>query len=1148
MQLSRHLLLTLGLVLGACEAPPPAEEEQVDDPLTGRDVIVQRKLTQPNALLNGAWHDPVNANDTPTMTTPDGRLSIMLDIGAGPAWTVRATRAPQATAYNATRGTVDPAFVDDMLSPISATIGGDPGPWSRTVNGKTDAPNHHLGVAHDPRMPGGVTALRVADTSACLDPRVLPEQLTFDPAGTWECRRLVVVQGSFGVPRHGLIAVASEVWAARAARDRLREPRALRAVFMRPFEPMTSSVGAFLPAIIEVSVTADARLFYGSGYYAMNERPWLASGWDNRSRLELAQPSKHPADLCLYSTSSEAACSATDTRRVHFALKFPVAAYPFRNADGSLYTGDGRSFGLRYTWISFDGTEIFGNLSEAGGVVGHARGARGMIGKGTRGRFKYLDTTANVTRGYWCIDPVTGQPYAQVDGEPTEPGRCREYDGLRTTAPLGTATGLWRAFPEQAEAVLPWVRRRPSYLLLEAHNMLRNFGGTAASAFNTHSTARSATAVGRRVYHEVAMDDFVDGDYLAYYHMNELVRANSDRVRIFDLTGTPDTSGNDCTLRHGASAARFSFERNGTDVPGDVNDGFMGRALTFGSGALMRSTCAPLATLAGTMTVELAVKPAALPTARHSLLSNGTAWAVALESARELSLTVGSATVRWPVSLSAGTWTHFTVVVQPAATGGSTARLYQDGEVQAELALSTTVAGANALCVGPGCASSAASTTLAIDEIAISRVARDAAHAAVAALALAESSAFTPGRSEAEGSYLFRGDGVWPTWSTVLRPAELRIPDALLDFVRWSGTTEHSGAVRRTRFERLRALGEALFRDDVLTTYRTGTTYLEAANGRSCASCHQGDSGARTGVRFDQGVRRGVATTQPLLINTPNSDNRAFSTRQFLDVRSPDVLEQVLHPMTGSFVSPNDGLEYFEMGGDLTRVLGFLNSADAGRVVAGVTPADGFPRAGDGFPSGVTAPRGVPNYLAWFRFVFGTSASDTSVRVTEARLRLALAAFLVGRVGALSPAELVLSDQANSLSNAEQAQVRRGRLLFEGKARCTACHSGAMLSDELVHVSGPSGVATKTPSLRGLARTAPYFRGGESRDSTLATCPIGAAAGSLDEELCRVVSFYNAGAHRTTTAGVTVTSDQELFPLGLSTAEIQDLVVYLKNL
>jgi hypothetical protein len=45
-----------------------------------------------------------------------------------------------------------------------------------------------------------------------------------------------------------------------------------------------------------------------------------------------------------------------------------------------------------------------------------------------------------------------------------------------------------------------------------------------------------------------------------------------------------------------------------------------------------------------------------------------------------------------------------------------------------------------------------------------------------------------------------------------------------------------------------------------------------------------------------------------------------------------------------------------------------------------------------------------------------------------------------------------------------------------------------------------------------------------------------------------VVSFYNAGAHRTTTAGVTVTSDQELFPLGLSSAEIRDLVGYLKNL
>ena len=52
----------------------------------------------------------------------------------------------------------------------------------------------------------------------------------------------------------------------------------------------------------------------------------------------------------------------------------------------------------------------------------------------------------------------------------------------------------------------------------------------------------------------------------------------------------------------------------------------------------------------------------------------------------------------------------------------------------------------------------------------------------------------------------------------------------------------------------------------------------------------------------------------------------------------------------------------------------------------------------------------------------------------------------------------------------------------------------------------------------------------------------------LDEALCRLVSFYNAGAHRSTTAGVTVTSDQELFPLGLSTAEIRDLVVCLKNL
>ncbi|MBI4543203.1 MAG: hypothetical protein HY705_09245 [Gemmatimonadetes bacterium] len=78
--------------------------------------------------------------------------------------------------------------------------------------------------------------------------------------------------------------------------------------------------------------------------------------------------------------------------------------------------------------------------------------------------------------------------------------------------------------------------------------------------------------------------------------------------------------------------------------------------------------------------------------------------------------------------------------------------------------------------------------------------------------------------------------------------------------------------------------------------------------------------------------------------------------------------------------------------------------------------------------------------------------------------------------------------------------VRRGGQLFEGKARCTACHVGSVFSDapfDLYHKhrrrDGPAGArpgsvnvtkrdgdrgAFKTPILRNVAETAPYMHDG----------------------------------------------------------------------
>jgi cytochrome c peroxidase len=108
-----------------------------------------------------------------------------------------------------------------------------------------------------------------------------------------------------------------------------------------------------------------------------------------------------------------------------------------------------------------------------------------------------------------------------------------------------------------------------------------------------------------------------------------------------------------------------------------------------------------------------------------------------------------------------------------------------------------------------------------------------------------------------------------------------------------------------------------------------------------------------------------------------------------------------------------------------------------------------------------------------------------------------------------------------------------GLTLFRGKAKCTACHLGPTFSDERFHNTGAAvrngrladqgrfnltgreqdRGAFKTPTLREVARSAPYMHDGE-----MAT---------LEE----VIDFYDAGGRPNPTL------DAEINPLKLSDQE-----------
>ena len=273
------------------------------------------------------------------------------------------------------------------------------------------------------------------------------------------------------------------------------------------------------------------------------------------------------------------------------------------------------------------------------------------------------------------------------------------------------------------------------------------------------------------------------------------------------------------------------------------------------------------------------------------------------------------------------------------------------------------------------------------------------------------------------------------------------------------------------------ALGRKLFFDRRLSRDRS----------ISCATCHDPERAFTDGRALSVGVfgRKGTRSVPTLI-------NRAYGASHFWDGRTSSLEEQVLKPIQ----DPK------ELDMTIEEVVARLKKDD--------------------------------EYEKLFQGAFGRAICGED-------LAKALASYVRTILSGGAPLDrYYLGSERAALSN----EARNGLRLFRGKANCTACHVGPNFTDERFHNTGvawrdgtlldPGRLvvtgkladrgAFKTPTLREIAKTAPYMH-----DGRLAT---------LED----VLEFYNRGGNRNPYL------DPELRPLNLTTEEQKALLEFLRSL
>jgi cytochrome c peroxidase len=273
-----------------------------------------------------------------------------------------------------------------------------------------------------------------------------------------------------------------------------------------------------------------------------------------------------------------------------------------------------------------------------------------------------------------------------------------------------------------------------------------------------------------------------------------------------------------------------------------------------------------------------------------------------------------------------------------------------------------------------------------------------------------------------------------------------------------------------------RELGRLLYYDKRLSA--DGTV--------ACATCHSPDYAFTDGKAVSDGIKGQKGGR-----SAPTVFNRAYSLAQFWDGRAKSLEEQAGGPMQNPI----------EMGNTHGAVVKTLQS--------------------------------IPGYRARFKQVFGTENFGIE-EVTKA-----IATYERTVLSGNSPYDRYKAGNRKAMT----ASAVRGMDVYFNKAKCDQCHEGINLTTNAYHNLGVGADkpnpdegrfavtknpgdwgAFKTPTLREIARTAPYMHDGSLK--------------TLEE----VVDFYDKGGIPNKNL------DERMKPLKLSDTDKKDLVEFLKAL
>lgn len=258
---------------------------------------------------------------------------------------------------------------------------------------------------------------------------------------------------------------------------------------------------------------------------------------------------------------------------------------------------------------------------------------------------------------------------------------------------------------------------------------------------------------------------------------------------------------------------------------------------------------------------------------------------------------------------------------------------------------------------------------------------------------------------------------------------------------------------------------------------------LSGAENMTCASCHNPSFGWEAPNKTSVGAQNTRLDRQ-----APTILNLAWAHPFFWDGRADSAEEQAKGPIEAPV----------EMNLPLTEAVKRLNR--------------------------------IPDYKAWFAKVFPGKG------ITPDTIVAAIATYERTVVSSYAPFDAWIDGDHKAISES----AKRGFVLFNGKAKCAACHSGWNFTDNKFHDIGTTTTdigrgklepgnpkakfAFKTPTLRDTAQRAPYMHAGQF------------------DTLQEVMVHYVVG-------GIDRPSRSPLMgPVALNQQEVDDVVEFLKSL